>query len=178
MNGEQIRMARRRFGYTLKDLARMTNLSIGYLSNIERGVTSPTVDILEIICSALRLDIADVVSGGDMRPLVVRHDSRVCIYSENDGVLENCAPARSSVKCTCHTMAQDYDGDVNAVSFDNRDLLCYVLSGRMEITVEGEKFRLEQGDTIRIPRHTMHSFRRIGQELCKTLWLYTSGAEN
>lgn len=177
MNGEQIRKARRRFGYTLKDLARMTNLSIGYLSNIERNVASPTIDILEIICNALRLDIADVVWGGDARPLVVRHDSRVCIYSEKDGILENCAPVQSSIKCTCHTMDPAFKGEINAMSWDDSDVLCYVLSGTMEITVDGEKFRLEKDDTVRIPRRTMHSFRQIGPEVCKSLWFYNAGAE-
>ena len=175
MNGEQIRKARQRFGYTLKDLARMTNLSIGYLSNIERNATSPTVDILEAICNALRLDIADVVCGDASRPLVVRHDSRVCIYSEKDGVLENCAPVQSSIKCTCHTMAPSFRGEINTLSWDDSDILCYVLSGTMEITVDGERFVLEKDDTVRIPRHTMHSFRQIGPEQCRSLWVYNAG---
>ena len=177
MDGEQIRNALQRFGYTLKDLARMTNLSIGYLSNIERNAASPTVDILEIICNALRLDIADVIKGDAALPLVVKHDSRVCIYSEEDGILENCAPVRSSIRCTCHTMAPDFDGEIRPLSYDNSDILCYVLSGKLEITVEKKCFYLEENDTIRIPSHMIHSFRRVGPEMCKTLWIYT-GTEN
>ncbi|MCC8060558.1 MAG: helix-turn-helix domain-containing protein [Clostridiales bacterium] len=172
MNGEQIRKARRRFGYTLKDVARMTNLSIGYLSNIERNAASPTVDILEIICNALRLDIVDVIRGDETRPLVVHHDSRVCIYSEQDGILENCASAQSSIKCTCHTMNPNFRGEAHAMSQDNSDLICYVLSGTMEITIDGERFYLEKDDTICIPRHTMHSFHQIGTEVCRSLWIY------
>ena len=46
MIGEKLRQHRKRFGYTLQELSKKTNLSVGYLSNIERDAASPTLETL------------------------------------------------------------------------------------------------------------------------------------
>lgn len=61
MLGEQIRLHRKRFGYTLQQLSQKTHISVGYLSNIERDMASPTVELLDIICNALRIDIVELL---------------------------------------------------------------------------------------------------------------------
>jgi len=176
MEGEQIRRARQRFGYTLKDLSRKTHLSVGYLSNIERNVTSPTVDTLEIICNALRMDIVDVLRGGKTSPLM-KSSERACIYADHDGVLENCASPESIYRCTCYTMAEGFQENVVIRSWDGGDILCYQLSGRTEMNLDGEKYIMEPGDTIVIPAHHPHSFRQLGEETNRTLWFYKNVRE-
>jgi transcriptional regulator with XRE-family HTH domain len=63
--GEGIRAQRQRKGWTLKDLATATNLSVPYLSDLERrpGV-NPTLDTLTAIATALGCSVADLVGDG------------------------------------------------------------------------------------------------------------------
>ena len=61
MLGEKLRQHRKRFGYTLQELSQKTNLSVGYLSNIERDAASPTIATLDILCNALRVDIVELL---------------------------------------------------------------------------------------------------------------------
>jgi ribosome-binding protein aMBF1 (putative translation factor) len=51
--GRQVRARRQRLGWTLKDLADKTDLSVPYLSDIERGNVNPTLHTLTTLSDAL-----------------------------------------------------------------------------------------------------------------------------
>ena len=53
MLGDQIRSIRKRQEITLKELAEKTGLSIGYISQIERNLTDPSLSTLRKISGAL-----------------------------------------------------------------------------------------------------------------------------
>lgn len=50
---------------TLKGVAELTGLSVSYLSDIERGRTTPTLNTLETIAQALEVSIIDMLTGVD-----------------------------------------------------------------------------------------------------------------
>ena len=50
---------------TLKALAELSGLSVSYLSDIERGRTTPTLATLEQLATALGLSLLDFLSGVD-----------------------------------------------------------------------------------------------------------------
>ena len=53
MLGEQVRNIRKKRGITLKELAEKTGLSIGYISQIERNLTDPSLSTLRKLSAAL-----------------------------------------------------------------------------------------------------------------------------
>lgn len=55
--GQKIKRLRQEHNMTLKELSVKTNLSIGFLSQLERGLTTVAVDALERIAQALGVDI-------------------------------------------------------------------------------------------------------------------------
>lgn len=59
---KELRIAR---DLTLKGVAERCGLSVSYLSDIERGRTTPTLNTLEAIAQALGLSIIDLLSGVD-----------------------------------------------------------------------------------------------------------------
>jgi transcriptional regulator with XRE-family HTH domain len=58
-----VRARRQRLGWTLKDLADKTDLSVPYLSDIERGNVNPTLQTLTTLADALDLTLGDLVDG-------------------------------------------------------------------------------------------------------------------
>lgn len=56
--GAQVRSTRKALGVTLSDLARMASISLGMLSKIENGQTSPSLATLQSLASALNVPIA------------------------------------------------------------------------------------------------------------------------
>lgn len=58
--GREVREHRKKLGITVADLAAATGLSLGMLSKIENGVTSPSLTTLQTISSALGLPITSL----------------------------------------------------------------------------------------------------------------------
>src|SRR5882757_4658771 len=55
--GPQIRELRQQRGLTLTKLAATTGLSVGHLSQVERGLSTPTIRQLQLISSAMGVTI-------------------------------------------------------------------------------------------------------------------------
>ena len=60
--GERIKRSRKAKGITQDNLAERLNVSIGYVSQVERGVTKISLDLLGAISSILECDIAGLVT--------------------------------------------------------------------------------------------------------------------
>jgi transcriptional regulator with XRE-family HTH domain len=63
VRGEQIRALREERGYTLQDLARRANLSLSYLSEIERGSKRPSLKTIDKLASALNVAKTQLIEG-------------------------------------------------------------------------------------------------------------------
>lgn len=61
--GRQVRELRKRQRMTGSDLAAQTGLSVGMLSKIENGVTSPSLNTLQVLADALRVPLVQLFSG-------------------------------------------------------------------------------------------------------------------
>jgi len=62
---ERLKELRTERELTLKELAERSELSVSYLSDIERGRTVPTLNTLETIANALAVTVMDLLSGVD-----------------------------------------------------------------------------------------------------------------
>lgn len=80
----RVRTARRR---TLREVSRRARVSLGYLSEVERGRKEPSSELLAAICEALDIEVPELLSeaaermwaaaAGDttVRPIGLRHHS-------------------------------------------------------------------------------------------------------
>lgn len=59
--GEVLRRHRQRQGRTLRDVAATARVSLGYLSEVERGVKEASSELLTAVCDALGVSLADVL---------------------------------------------------------------------------------------------------------------------
>ncbi len=64
--GQRIRELRSNKGETLKETSQGTNLSVSYLSDIERGRTNPSLQTLELLAKHFGLSMNDLLSGVEM----------------------------------------------------------------------------------------------------------------
>ena len=59
--GETLRHARTRQNRTLRDVSTAANVSLGYLSEVERGQKEPSSELLAAICGALQVPLSQVL---------------------------------------------------------------------------------------------------------------------
>ncbi|HTR70382.1 MAG TPA: helix-turn-helix transcriptional regulator [Mycobacteriales bacterium] len=59
--GEVLRRHRLRQGRTLRDVSAAAGVSLGYLSEVERGRKEASSELLAAICGALAVELSDVL---------------------------------------------------------------------------------------------------------------------
>lgn len=61
--GERLRVIRKENKLTLKDLSQLADLSVPYLSDMERGVVNPSIDTLQKVAKAYNMTVKELFSG-------------------------------------------------------------------------------------------------------------------
>lgn len=67
--GEQLRRRRQARQWTLREVSKRAQVSLGYLSEVERGYKEPSSELLASICEALDVRLSTLLheAGEDMR---------------------------------------------------------------------------------------------------------------
>lgn len=60
--GERIRLLRKKRGHTQEQLAQEAGISDKYLSEVERGVSKVSVEVLDKVASGLNVELRDLLS--------------------------------------------------------------------------------------------------------------------
>lgn len=61
--GDEIRRRRVQNEKTLRSVSRESAISLGYLSEVERGIKEPSSEILNAICKSLGIPISELILG-------------------------------------------------------------------------------------------------------------------
>ena len=81
MLGEHVRNIRKKRGITLKELAEKTGLSIGYISQIERNLTDPSLSTLRKLSAALDIPTYLFMGGEHSTGLTTRQADMMILSS-------------------------------------------------------------------------------------------------
>lgn len=178
--GKEIRRLRKEKQITLADMAKTTDLSVGFLSNLENNQTSPTIAQLHKICNVLSITINDLLGTPpptakhpNYHEIVVRANERRCLFEQDNGDLryEAMTIGNTDIK----TSAMIIHGD-NVYSFSPHDHAEFgiVVSGSMEIQIDSCNYYLYPGDSIYIDAGNMHSAKKLSDEDCISYWCKVS----
>ena len=61
--GQRLRLIRKEKELTLKNLSQLADLSVPYLSDVERDVVNPSVETLQKVAKAFNMTVRDLLSG-------------------------------------------------------------------------------------------------------------------
>ena len=87
--GEVLRGARMQRGMTLRDLSAEARVSLGYISEVERGQKEASSELLFSLCSALDLPLSAVLR--EVSDLVALEESLVAADTGPDQVVPSAA---------------------------------------------------------------------------------------
>lgn len=171
MIGDKIKDVRKKTNVTLKKLSQQTNLSIGYLSNIERNVTSPTLANLQLICNALSVDTVDLINSTISFDPVVRHDQRPEMFGNNTTLRYEMLTAEGQ-RLRGYSQIFSADHENTVVTYGHEiDELGIVIKGSLHMELDGVAYDLEEGDTIYIRARTLHKFHKTNEGECVVYWV-------
>ena len=169
--GAGIRMRRKQSGLTLTELAKLTELSQPFLSQVERGVAQPSMRSLNRIATALRTN-GPALLAGPPRPggttALSRHDDGGSTVTNDEGAAHLAIPigsARSLSEGLGHlTVTEFVDGMEEwpePYVHDGEEAL-YVVCGSVDIQLDDQPApRLGPRDCIAYSGFTAHRWRML-----------------
>lgn len=176
--GMRMRELRKAKGLTLKQLAGLTDLSVGYLSQLERQDADPSVRALNMIGKALGVGInwffpdpeeeANPESG-----IVVRGTRRRALRFESGVKDELLSPSLSGqLEMILTTFAPGASSGDTLYSHKGEEG-GYLTEGLLELTVEDQVMVLEPGDSFRFASTKPHRYYNIGETDAVLVWAVT-----
>ena len=172
--GGRLRTIRRRRQATLRTVAERAGLSESFLSQVERGVASPSVASLQRIAGALSVRVADLFEPDTVRsrPRVMRKDSRPSLALGTRGrkflltprPLENLEVFIGELQPGGATAESPY------LHGDSEELVV-VLSGTVELQLEDRVFELSAGDSIDYRSSVPHKVVNVGAGIAEVMWI-------
>ncbi|MCH7549383.1 MAG: helix-turn-helix transcriptional regulator [Candidatus Krumholzibacteriota bacterium] len=168
--GDRIKRLRLSRNLTLKELERKAQVSATHVSEIERGLTSPTVGAFRRIAEALGVSSARLV-GKETDPAV-----SVVRRGDRSVLLDPSAGARFATLGGAGMSMVEIDIEPGRTMEPLRrpysdEEFVYVLGGVVEIAVETGKHLLKEGDAIHHRPGPGRTFRNIGDGPARLLWL-------
>ena len=147
--GQKIRKRRGDFDLSLRDLAEKTNLTASFLSQIERGFVSPSLNSLRKISEALDVPLLFFLTDTANRSRVVRANERARIDLEHSAIsYQLLTPDIAHKMEVISGTLEPGSGNIVRQLRTPTEELILVLEGVLLVRIEDEKYILNPGDTI------------------------------
>jgi len=171
--GADIRALRKARKMTLVDLGDALGRSVGWLSQVERDKSRPTAadlarlaDVLDVSISSFYSTVGESGEAG----VIVRGNARRPIGSRTEGMHE---------ELLSPDLTDDFEV-IRSVFAPHARLetplrratqeVCYIVSGRFDIVVDGHAYTLTAGDSFRL-RGQSFQWANPYEEPCEIIWV-------
>jgi transcriptional regulator with XRE-family HTH domain len=172
--GERIKRFRLDKNLTLKEVEVKAKVSATHVSEIERGMTSPTVGALAKIAKALGTEPAYFLQSDTYPPVsVVRKVGRRVLRYEDWGAGIGCLSKgirRGQVSFLEVGLAPGLTNNLEPLAHTGEELV-HILKGVVEIHIGSERFLLKEGDSIHFKSSEPHTMKNIGDGQARVLWV-------
>jgi len=177
--GQRIRDLRRSCKLSLEAIAARTDLSIGFLSQIERGLSSPSLRVLATIADVLGVGIAGLfgtkeTAGTGSDAIVTREQQRAELNLWRTGISKQLlSPSGSEGRLNLFLVHMEPGGSTGDELYTHDgEEAGLVIEGEMNLTVDAESWTLKQGDSFRFASRRPHRFSNPSDEAkAVVLWV-------
>lgn len=168
--GRRLRALREARRLTVAQLAEAAGVSKGFLSRLERDLTSPSVSTLVTLCQVLGASPGDVLDAPEVT--VVRLADAPAISLGGEGIRERLITPRGrrDLQILRADIAPHGRGEAELYTVDCRVEAVHVVSGRLELRTTEAVHLLEEGDTVTLPGREPHSWANPDDRPAVVLW--------
>lgn len=172
--GNKIRKLRKSKNLSIAELAEMSDLSTGLISQIERDKVVPTINAMLKIVNALDTTMGYFFDEEDNHPTIVRKNERRKIVTNDESrIYELLTPTiNRKIEFVLIRLNGCTHKAEEAISHEGEE--CgYVLKGNMVVIIEDEKYVLHEGDSIYFDSSKKHVYENYDDEECISIWAMT-----
>lgn len=151
--GADLRALRRARGLSLTDLATSLGRSVGWLSQVERDMSQPSISDLRAIAGQLGIPLSmlfgQAAAKADEQGFIVRRATRRPIGEAEGLVEELLSPDLTDDFEMVHSTFQP-GASLDATARRPTQEVGYLISGKLDLWIDGRAFTIEPGDSFRI----------------------------
>jgi len=173
--GARIRTRRLARRATLRELAAQAAVTESFLSQVERGVASPSIASVQRIARALDTNIAELFAADESAGVVVRvGDRRKIVYQGLGAVDEFLTRGTAGRLQVIYSTIQPGGGTGDeAYTHDSDEEVVVVLEGSLDLWIGPEHYRLEAGDAVTHSSRVPHRNTNPGPGVARVLFCIT-----
>lgn len=169
--GARVRSLRRERGLTIEQLAAATGLTKGFISQLERDRTAPSLSSIARICDALGVRLSTIFEREPGAELVRREDRTTVDSPHTLSYLLSSRDERRFQAIESEVGPGAGAGD-ELYSLPGEVEFVYVLEGTLELRVGDEVHVLRQGDALTYQLAKAHTWRNASKtDGLRVLWV-------
>jgi transcriptional regulator with XRE-family HTH domain len=174
--GSRLRAARHQQQFTIDQLAVATGLTKGFISRIERDMTSPSVATLVALCEVLSVSIGDLFAASEGEVVTVENSPRINLGGTdvNERLL---TPRRESrVQVVRSVVSPGGSGGEKLYTVNSPVDTVHVLSGSLTVRFSDRSFSLAAGDTLTFDGREPHTWLGDAATETELIWVLAPAA--
>ena len=166
--GKKLKELRTQNGLTLEELANRSELTKGFLSQLERDLTSPNISALENILEALGTNLADFFQSSKEEQIVF-HTQDFFVNEQDDLVIPNAQKNQMEpLLLTLKPGAKSQE-----VKAHEGEEFGYILKGSVVLVVGNKRLKVKSKETFYITGKEGHYLENVSSADAKVLWVST-----
>ncbi|XMB85251.1 XRE family transcriptional regulator [Mycoplasmatota bacterium WC44] len=175
--GRKIKELRTKNSLTLRELGEMTELSTGFLSQLERGLTTIAVDSLEAIAKALDVSLSFFFSVPRKRESSILRSYEREIFNKNelgfiDYLLSNDLTDKNILPRIIEVLPSLTHEEVEVYQHKGEEFI-YILEGILTLYIDDQRSDLYPGDSAHINSNIGHNWANYSNKIVKLLAINT-----
>lgn len=180
---KRIKNYRTQKNYTLQELADLSNVTKGMISQIENGRSIPSLPVLLSIVNSLELDLSDffkdIVQKEELILITRKHEYKTFHKEGTAGFSYERFLTKSMKSSTIDIVfltlePKNYRDQVVTEAFEYK----YILSGTVDYLIGDQTYTLHEGDSLFFDGRLKHVPVNNGSVPCKMLIVYFFDAQN
>ncbi len=170
--GGKIKQLRTQKGLTLEELASRSELTKGFLSQLERNLTSPSIDSLDDILEALGTNLADFFQEDKDERFIFRA-SDFFVDERDDCTISWIVPNTQKNEMEPILLTLPEGGESFEVAPHSGEEFGYVADGTVVLEYDDKRAVLRKGETFYLHGKTFHTLKNEKKTTARVLWVST-----
>ncbi|MBZ4683835.1 MAG: hypothetical protein PWP46_1229 [Fusobacteriaceae bacterium] len=177
MLGEKIKKIRNEKGFSLRDLASQVDLSASFLSQIEQGKASPSIENLKKIATSLDVRVSYLIEDEEVKKdtVLTRKKDRDTVESIDSNTKISLL-ASGNIDKDMEPILYEIGpyGESGRESYQHPgEEFVFVLEGKLDVYINDKCYSLEEGDSLYFKSNQKHKFKNETNKTCKVMWVVT-----
>ncbi len=172
--GERIKSLRILRNMTQEELAVRSDLTRGFISQLERNLTSPTIENLEMVLRALGTNLKDFFSKmEDEERVVYKKDDRIPIYDSPEGIQEELLLTISEPQKIEPALVLLEPNSETAVENSHEGFeFGFVIEGQVTLFLNDSKHKIKSEESFFFKSNKDHYIKNTSKsKKAKVLWI-------